>query len=298
MGDFPAAEGLLLERGTPPWPDWLEEARLDDSIVDMAYEATPPELRALVKTGLAMAFAHFGPREDQTDSVVRKPPAGFWISRQLRPAPWCVVAIDAAYAAAARVTAACVLPRLCDVPEVFAVLVGEDDEDVQPTDNTLTALTLSGIDDVFCLSRERACALLGELAAQVADAEHGGPQGRLLLLHDGALQSLGEQAAALRIPYYEEKSAPQLTVLPGTACSAEALTFAHGEIVTSAALEPATQAVLAALPTGGAMPPEGAVAEAMRRGLPVFGPGCEGFWLHPGLEPEFFMVRGMAAGML
>ena len=37
------------------WPQWAEDARLDDALAAAAYEATPAHLRAAVKTGLALA---------------------------------------------------------------------------------------------------------------------------------------------------------------------------------------------------------------------------------------------------
>ena len=45
---------------TARWPEWAEEARLDDELTAKAYEATPPSCRAALKTGLALAHMHFG----------------------------------------------------------------------------------------------------------------------------------------------------------------------------------------------------------------------------------------------
>ena len=39
---------------TARWPEWAEEARLDDELTAKAYEATPPSCRAALKTGLAL----------------------------------------------------------------------------------------------------------------------------------------------------------------------------------------------------------------------------------------------------
>ena len=301
LDDLQTASGFSLDLPPAPWPDWLEDRRMDDDIVGAAYEAVPAQLRASIKTGLALAFAHFGQREDQTDAVVQKPHAGFWLARRERPAPWCAIVMDASYAAAARLTAACALPRLCDVPEVFALLVSDSpDAAAHVGENVLAALTLSGVEDVFVLTQAEATQLLQDMAGDKAPA---GPAGRVVLLHDGgpdgALARLGRTARDLHLPVYEEHTPPAITVLPDSPCSAALLAFAHGNITPSRTLEAHTQALAAPAPTAPqacAQRPE--VEEALRRGLLVLMPDCEGFWLHPGLGPDFFMTRGLAAGML
>ncbi len=302
LDDLQMSEALSLDRPPAPWPDWLEDRRMDDDVVGAAYEAVPARLRASIKTGLALAFAHFGQREDQTDAVVRKPHAGFWLAHRARPVPWCAIVMDAGYAAAARLTAACALPRLCDVPEVFAAFVS-DEPTPAVADNVLTALTLSGVEDVFVLTQAEAAQLLREMATKDITA----PMGRLLLLHDGGpdgpLAKLGRTARDLYLPCYEEHTPPAITVLPDSPCSAELLAFAHGGVTPSPTLTQHAQALMIpaaddilASPQAYAARPE--VEEAMRRGLLVLAPKCEGFWLHPGLGPEFFMTCGLATGFL
>ena len=289
--DGPLTDSLFLDGPPSPWPDWLENRRVDDAVVDAAYEGTPPQLRASIKTGLALAFAHFGQREKATDSITSHSRAGFWFGAHTRPAPWCCILMDASYAAAARLAAACVLPRLCDVPEVFAVAVGEN----APADNVLTALTLSGVEDVFCLPQPEVSALLEAMAT----GSEAGAQGRVLLLHNGALDNLARTLRRLHIPYYEEYEAPCLAVLPECACNGELLAFAHGAITPAMSLTAETRAVFAPAPaTPQAYASNALVAEAVQRGLLVLTPGCEGFWLHPGLEPSFFTVQGLASGLL
>lgn len=299
LDDLLTSEALLLDRPPAPWPDWLEDRRMDDDVVGAAYEAVPAQLRASIKTGLALAFAHFGQREDQTDAVVQKPHAGFWLAHRARPVPWCAIVMDAGYAAAARLTAACALARLCDVPEVFAVLV-DDGSAPRVADNVLTALTLSGVEDVFVLTQAETALLLHDMGGDNAPA---GPTGRVVLLHDGgpdgALARLGRLARELRLPCYEENTPPTITVLPDSPCSAELLAFAHGDVTPNPTLTAHTQALMVPAPTSPqayAVRPE--VEEAMHRGLLVLAPNCEGFWLHPGLGPDFFMTHGLATGFL
>lgn len=293
----PSPDSLFLDGPPPPWPDWLETARIDDAVVDAAYENTPARLRASIKTGLALAFAHFGQLHQEADSVTRNPHAGFWFGEHRWAVPWCIIFMDATYAAAARLTAACVLPRLCDVPEIFAVVVG--DGKPPPADNVLTALTLSGVEDVFCLQASGARKLLEDMAAGSAVNGIAAPQGRVVLLHNGTLGNLASATREYHIPCFEENTAPGLAVLPESPCSGEMLAFAHGNVAPGTGLAPDTQAVFAPAPqtpqdyTGNAV-----VAEAVQRGLLVLSPGCEGFWLHRGLEPSFFRVCGLAAGLL
>ena len=293
----PSPDSLFLDGPPPPWPDWLETARIDDAVVDAAYENTPAQLRASINTGLALAFAHFGQLHQEADSVTRKPHAGFWFGEHSRAVPWCIIFMDATYAAAARLTAACVLPRLCDVPEIFAVVVG--DGKTPPADNVLTALTLSGVEDVFCLQSSGARKLLEDMAADSAANGIAAPQGRAVLLHNGTLGNLAAASLEYHIPCFEENTAPGLAVLPESPCTAALLAFAHGNVVPGTGLAPDTQAVFApAPPTPQDYTGNAAVAEAVQRGLLVLSPGCEGFWLHRGLEPSFFRVRGLATGLL
>ena len=286
-------DSQFLDGAPPLWPDWLETARIDDAVVDAAYENTPAQLRASIKTGLALAFAHFGQRQREADGVTRRPHAGFWFGEHSRAVPWCIILMDATYAAAARLAAACVLPRLCDVPEVFAVAVGENG--TPPANNVLTALTLSGVEDVFSLPQPNVHTLLEAMAA----GSETGPQGRVLLLHKGDLDGLARTLRKLHIPYYEEYEAPCLAVLPESTCSEELLGFTHGAITPVTTLTSETRAVFApAPPTPQDYDGDVLVAEAVQRGLLVLTPGCEGFWLHPGLEPSFFTVQGLASGLL
>ena len=84
------------------WPQWAEDARLDDDLAAEAYEATPAPLRAAVKTGLALAHMHFGESTTSQRNEVRNAHLGFWRRSIAHPAPWAVIAFTPADAAAAR----------------------------------------------------------------------------------------------------------------------------------------------------------------------------------------------------
>lgn len=260
-----------------PWPAWLEAARVEDSRVAAAYEATPPRFRAALKTGLALAHFHFGEGATRREEAEASGRLGFWQACLRVPAPWALIVLAPAYAAAARLTAACAAPLLAGVPHVAALSVGE-----APQDAALVSLELSGVEDIYSLDAARVAALLDELSAR------RGPRGRVILLHEGALDDLARSFRALNLPYYEERRPPRLRVEEDAAFDRELLAFAHGG---ATALESAFAA------SG----PADAVFRGVTEGLApapdaplTLTPGCEGFWLHPGLGPEFFTVSRQA----
>lgn len=254
------------------WPAWLEAARVDDGLAASAYEATPPRFRAALKTGLALAHFHFGERVTRVDDTARHDRLGFARIRSCVPAPWALVVISPAYAAAARLTAACAAALLAGVPRVGAVCLGGD-----PQAAALVSFELSGVEDVFRLDAGRFAALLDALAAVP------GPRGRVVVLHGGELEAILPDIRKRDIPCHEEHRPPRLRVEEAARIDRELLAFAHGAPVPDAAL---------------ADTPADAVFRADAGAAPdaplTLCPGCEGFWLHPGLDPQFFTVSRQA----
>lgn len=254
------------------WPAWLEAARVDDGLAASAYEATPPRFRAALKTGLALAHFHFGERVTRVDDTARHDRLGFARVRSCVPAPWALVVISPAYAAAARLTGACAAALLAGVPRVGAVCLGGN-----PQAAALVSLELSGVEDVFRLAAGRFAALLDALAAVP------GPRGRVVVLHGGELEAILPDIRKRDIPCHEEHRPPRLRVEKAARIDRELLAFAHGAPVPDAAL---------------ADTPADAVFRADAGAAPdaplTLCPGCEGFWLHPGLDPQFFTVSRQA----
>ena len=269
------------------WPQWAEAARLDDALAAAAYEATPAHLRAAVKTGLALAHMHFGESTTSQRNEVRNAHLGFWRRSIAHPAPWAVVAFTPAYAAAARLAAACMPALLGGVPLVGAVCVGGT-----PSSNALVTLELAGVEDIFVMDSAGLCTLLEETQP--------GP-GRLVLLHRGELDAVAGAARALELPCYEERRSPILCLPKPDAFDLEALAFAQAE-----ALDMALDAPLHLTPDATYLAPVAALGHCRERrtgpfpycSAPAFTPGCEGFWLHPGLTPDFFRVQRQAFGLL
>lgn len=253
------------------WPAWLETARVDDGPAASAYEATPPRFRAALKTGLALAHFHFGERVTRVDDTARHHRLGFLRVRSRVPAPWALIVISPAYAAAARLSAACAAALLAGVPRVGAVCLGGE-----PHAAALVSLELSGVEDVFRLDAGRFAELLDDLAALP------GPQGRVVVLHGGELETIAPVVRKRDIPCHEEHRPPRLRVEETARIDRNLLAFAHGAAATAL--------------TAGA--PADAVFRADAAAAPdaplTLCPGCEGFWLHPGLDPEFFTVSRQA----
>ena len=255
------------------WPEWLEAARVDDGIAGSAYEATPARFRAALKTALALAHFHFGESLTRREEAACNGRLGFRRGAIYEPAPWALLVFSPAYAAAARFTAACVAARLAGVAQVGAICLGGE-----PKAPALVSLELSGVEDMFQLERDRFAALMDELAGRPGSRAAG----RVMLLHAGELDEAAEHIRARNIPCFEERRPPQLRVETGAGIDRELLAFAHGG---AAALEAALAApgpVDAVYRAAGAAPAPDAPLSLC--------PGCEGFWLHPGLGPEFFTV--------
>ncbi|WP_165175587.1 hypothetical protein [Desulfovibrio sp. ZJ369] len=273
---------------TVHWPDWAEDARLDDDLAAQAYEATPPACRAALKSGLALAHMHFGQSPGSLRQERRDNHLGFWRHTAVFPAPWAVIAFTPAYAAAARLAAACVPALLAGVPLVAAVCVGGC-----PSREALVSLELTGVEDIFTLEAAALRALLEE------ESQHG--PGRLVLLHNGDLDDTSRLARTMGLPCYEERCPPTLLLPNPEAFDPDVLAFAQGE-----ALQQAPQARHPARPAAWYCNEKAARAHCNDSphdpfsfaGPLALAPGCEGFWLHDGLTPDFFTVTRLAFGPL
>lgn len=271
------------------WPQWLDAARVPDQTVAAAYDGTPASGRAAIKTGLALARQYFGLPVQQEERRWRDSLSGFWLDMSRRPAPWAIVAFTPAYAAAARLAAACIPALLTQVPMLAAVCVGS----AAPTPQALVALELCGVEDIFQTDEAEICRLLEEIPT--------GP-GRLVLLHKGELDMIGQTARSLQIPLFEETVAPSLALPHPEIFDMDALVLAHG----AGCIKRALTAALPEVPSAIYTTPEAARAHCRLADDRPFNlmaplaltPGCEGFWLHTGLSPAFFTLRRGAFGLL
>jgi hypothetical protein len=184
------------------------------------------------------------------------------------------VIFDAEYASAPRLLAALMPALLARVP---LVLCASTPGPARP--DLLCALELAGQEHIYALDAVDAAQsqnLLHALTAQPG-------QGRLVLLHRGALSALRATADAAEVPCWEERRAPLLR-LCGAEPDAALIRLAHPDAVSARDLAP--DVLYCSGP------------DAVQTQVPlILPPGMEGCWLHPSLTPDFFRVRSLMFGL-
>ena len=286
-GDIFAAED-----SGPVWPQWLEDFRVPDAPRAAAYEDTPAHLRAAIKTALALHQAHFGELDRRACRDEHFPRRGFRRVASESPAPWALVTFPASLRSPARLAAALMPAILAGVPLTGAFCLGGE-----PSPDVLVTLELAGVEDAFALSAPDFTRLTAEL-----------PGCRVVLLHGLEADGLPGRAALPGRLWSED--APPLLLLPqADAVDRELLDFAHDAAQVDAALSgDEARAVLEGGPLPGPCLPAAVLDgdEAARLAMSddatavelLLTPGCEAFWLHPGLTPDFFRGRHRAFSLL
>ena len=168
--------------------------------------------------------------------------------------------------------------------------------DGDPTPEVLVTLELAGVEDAFALPAADFVRLTGEL-----------PRCRVVLLH-GLDESALPERDKLPGRIWREDALPLFLLPQDVAVDEELLAFAHGpDCVAQALRGKAARAVLDGGPLPGPCLPAAVLEEdeaarlAMQDEAPVellLAPGCEAFWLHPGLTPDFFRCRRRAFSLL
>lgn len=250
----------------PGAPAWLEDARLAEESLAAAYDAAPPACLAALKTGLALAHSHFGDPPPLAREEWLKKGRGFRGFCQARPLRWALVLFDDSFSAAARLCAAAAAPVFAGVETILAVcLEGE------PCFQALTALELCGVEDIFLLQQADLERLFRDL----------GPSGSAVFL--GPKAGEAEPLARARgLMTYKDRGEPALSLLSPDEFPVRTLEFCQGEAARRLNSDACPDAVYAGA--------ERARQLAFSQKAPrlILGPGCEGFWLHPGLSPAFF----------
>ncbi len=267
-------------------PAWLERFRPDDAQYADAYENTPAELRALLKTAIAFAFHRWKPDRGETTEETRSLRAGFVRKESSRPASWVLAMAGEGFASPARLLAALIPAVIAGTPRVFLL---------SPTPfapAVATALELAGLEDSFVLADERAADLYEDLRASSTD-------GRVVAFpgSDGSLspaqKDMLHRAVLDGVPVHRDAAAPKLLCLypsqTTTPLSAEdvkaRLRWLHPDAVL---LDEASMDARAAFaPEGATLPPSAPM---------TFGPGMEACWMS--LNPEFFRTRTLSAFLL
>jgi hypothetical protein len=254
----------------PELPSWLAAGLVSDDELAQAYEESAPGLRASCKHTLAVQHAFFGEAPDWEEQSLSRSAHGFRARVCDRPVDWALVMFDAEYASAPRLLAALMPALLARVPCALCVCMPGP---ARP--ELLCALELAGQEQIYALDASQSLDLVRNLAAQTK-------QGRLVLLHRGALSALRAAADEAGIPCWEERRAPVLRVC-GPEPDMELIRLAHPD--SAPAEDAAPDAVYCSWP------------DAVHVQAPlVLAAGMEGCWLHPSLTPGFFRARTLMFG--
>jgi hypothetical protein len=260
-----------VKASLPELPPWLAEYLVSDSAMARAYEGVTPAVHALCKHTLAVQHAFFDEAPDWEEQRLARASCGLRTRACNRPADWALVIFDAEYASAPRLLAALMPALLARVPLVLSACIPGP-----PRPELLCALELAGQEQIYALDAPQSLDLVRGLAAQPG-------QGRLVLLHRGALSALRAVADETGVPCWEERRAPVLRIC-GSEPDAALIRLAHPDAASADKATP--DAVYCA------------EAEAAQAWAPlVFTPGMEGCWLHPSLAPDFFRVRSLTFGL-
>lgn len=158
--------------------DFLEQHRLDDALSAEAYEQAGAVLRGLFKQQIAAQHRLVEQRLPATAETREILYGNEACALVARPAPWCLILHDPAYAAAPRALAAAVPALLAGVPEVWAVGLRPAGGKAAPAPLLLAAWELAGLENVALAPERDLLPLLPEILNQ------GGPAGpgRVLVL--------------------------------------------------------------------------------------------------------------------
>lgn len=257
-------------------PGWLDACRPDDALYADAYEGTPAELRALLKTAIAFAFHRWPPADDEEAASRRSARSGFSHSESSRPAGWAIASLGPGFASPARLLAALVPAVLAGVERMVVV----SEAPFSPA--VCAALELAGLEDSFLLDGEQMPGLYEDMRTLC-------PEGRVLAFPGAegnftpAQQELLHSAALDGMPRLRDLPSPRILCLhtPGS-FHEESLRWLQPD--AEFLREPAPDIRAAYVPGEASAP----------GGLPfVCGPGMEACW--PGPSPEFYRTRTCSA---
>ncbi|MBQ7607159.1 MAG: hypothetical protein IJU76_04230 [Desulfovibrionaceae bacterium] len=248
--------------------DWLWEHRVPEARREEAYNAVQPNHKALIKRGIQCAFTFFGCEPSQSLTQITDANAGLRRVSAAQPADWALLLVDGEQSAAARLTAAAILPRLAGVLDVAAVSIGSP-----PPNASLVSLELAGIEDIFVLSEEEIGLLLRSRTGC----------GRICCLsHKAKLSCDGH-------PVLLTDRKPSLALLSPNAFDRDTLACMHGFVpaqALSSDLPKHCDAVFADEPTCARLIEDSTIPIPL-----ILSPGLEGFWLYPARPVDFLLQK-------
>lgn len=250
-------------------PDWFDKFRIDDAKLGAAYDSAQPQWRAALKTGIAISHFQFGAADAQSANLRISDQLGLKTSVNQVRARWVLLFIGDDVAAAARICALAIAPRLAGVDDVYAVIAGK------PKQQALLSLELCGIEDIFCAGSQDCTKLLRYVTTL------GETYGRICFLHEGKLDKLAH-SNPLSEGCMNLRHRPHLLLASPKGFDKECLEFCQGrQIETRKDSDLLWDAVFT-----------GADQDARKFASRLYlGPGCEGFWLFSDLMPAFFLEQ-------
>ena len=259
-------------------PGWLDACRPDDALYADAYEGTPAELRALLKTAIAFAFHRWPAADGETRTARASGRSGFRHEESARPVDWALAVLGPGFASPARLLAALVPAVIAGAGRILVV------SEAPFAASVCTALELAGLEDSFQLSGEQVSDLYDDLRVL-------SPEGRVLVFpgEDGtfteAQETLRSDASWDDLPCLQDPPFPFILSLHAPGSEAEArLRWLHPDAELLHEAAPGLSAVF--VPAPSALP--GGLVPAF-----LCGPGMEACW--PGPGPEFYLTRSCSA---
>lgn len=250
------------------WPDLLEEYRCSDSSVAGAYDNTPPQFKAAIKTALALGFFYCRKRPCTASSSIRDTDYGFTVHACSKAAPWAFLLFGKT-CGAAHMTTAAMLPVLASVPQIAACYAGK------PDNAFYLAMELAGIEDIYQLPDASYAQLL---SATINLLPAGG---RLVFIDVPGEEKpdLADTGAILLRAW----SRGYAIALPPALPDMELIKFCLGRLPeTDTAPENAEIIYTGQNACQNLVP-------AYKNARLLLNKGCEGFWIFPTLGPKNFI---------
>lgn len=279
------------------FPDQILERALPDEPFAVAYEATPPSLRASFKTAIERICLYYGGAAPQVSGVAAREFPGFQTSIAHRPGDWALIVLSPGFSSPSPILAAVLPAMLAGVSDIAVLRV--DAHGAPWPDPVLTALELAGQELLLDCSAQETFALACEMGAKGAGAVLALGE-RVVdwapLSDDIPVKSLGR---GMRIGVLEEQG--------GAPCDFDLLRFSCPDAMIEVwgDVEDVPEGV--ALKKGDAGEfwetpypvrwisgqTRSCAAAKNASGL-ILGPGNESVWLWPGLAPTFFQQTSAA----
>lgn len=252
--------------------DSLEPFRAPDSIMAAAYEKTPAKCRAAIKTAIAITNFHFHPQRDDIRKNITSPNEGFASKLVQSPCKGALLIFPGDMRDAARVCGAASLAALSGVSQIMAIAIG-----AVPAEGVLTTLELCGVEDIFILPMCQLPLVTASFSSLIP----------IIYIDNGFSEGFSSpwREAVISSDFFYFSKKPRIVLLSPASFDREILAFCHSP-----------NAITEIIPQDGYCdaiffePQTTEIPKNLNASL-LLEPGCEGFWLFPRLDREFFMNR-------